>query len=177
MFKKWQFWLVMAGISGMVAMFVFGFMTDPKKVPSPLIGKQAPDFELTSLMESGSKIKLSELKGTPVIVNFWASWCVECRQEAPILERFHKQFGDKVRVLGIAIQDSPDGSIAFARKFGKTYFLGLDESGNISLDYGLYGVPETFFINPEGTIVFKQIGGLTPELLQFKLNEMLKSES
>ena len=114
-------------------------------------------------------VDLTGKKGNIMILNFWASWCVECRGEAHVLEAFHqKQKTSKkpLTVLGISIQDSEENARAFARQFGKTYFLALDDpSGSIAMDYGIYGVPETFFIDAEGIIRHKQIGGVTATLL------------
>jgi len=164
MYASWKFWTVLGALAGLVALFTFGFGKDPKLVPSPLVGKAAPPFAVDRINGAG-KISLADLKGTPVILNFWASWCVACREEAAILQAAHVKYElgqHKIRVIGIAIQDTPDKALAFAKRFGKTYFLGLDNGqGDISLSYGLYGVPETFFIDGDGRIAFKQIGPLT----------------
>jgi cytochrome c biogenesis protein CcmG/thiol:disulfide interchange protein DsbE len=166
MYRSWKFWTVIAVLAGLVALFTSGFGKDPKLVPSPLVGKAAPPFAVERINGPG-KIGLAELKGTPVILNFWASWCVACRDEAAILQAAHVKYElgqHKVRVIGIAIQDTPDKALAFAKRFGKTYFLGLDNAqGDISLSYGLYGVPETFFINGDGRIVYKQIGPVSEQ--------------
>ena len=92
MWKSWKFWAVWISILFFVALLAFGFTTDPKNVPSPLVGRTAPDFEVTAL-NGGQKIRLSELKGKLVLLNFWASWCQECRVEAHVLEAFHKKYG------------------------------------------------------------------------------------
>jgi cytochrome c biogenesis protein CcmG/thiol:disulfide interchange protein DsbE len=168
--KLWNkpgFWISWAAIAGLIAIFAFGFSTDPKKVPSPLIGKPAPDFVVKQL-DGNQQIRLSEVK-TPVILNFWASWCVECRTEAHVLEAFHQKQNTSeqpLTLIGISIQDSKENARAFAQRFGKSYFLALDDpSGTIALDYGIYGVPETFFIDAQGFIRHKQIGGVTAKLL------------
>ena len=175
MWISWKFWAVWVLIIGLIALFAFGFTIDPKKVPSPLIGKPAPDFEIKAL-NGNEKIRLSELKGKPVLLNFWASWCQECKVEAYILEAFHQKYGSKtqqIKVIGIAIQDTADKAKAFARLFGKTYFLSLDDNtGNIALDYGIYGVPETFIIDHEGIVVYKHIGAFDVELLEEKFKPL-----
>jgi len=177
MWKSWKFWVVWVSILCFIALLAFGFTTDPKNVPSPLLGRTAPDFEVTAL-NGRQKIRLSELKGKLVLLNFWASWCQECRVEAHVLEAFHKKYGsetEQIKVIGIAIQDTPAKAKAFARRFGKTYFLGLDDSaGNIAMDYGIYGVPETYFINPDNTIFYKHIGGVTTELVEKQFEPLLK---
>ena len=165
---SWKFWAVMTAIGGLVAMFWAGFGLDPKYVPSPLVGKPAPAFSVTQLNGTG-RVMLSDLRGTPVILNFWASWCVACREEASVLEAAHLKFEQeehRIRIIGIAVQDTPQQALAFAKRFGKTYFLALDNAaGDIGLNYGLYGVPETFFIDADGRITFKQVGAVTPELI------------
>lgn len=165
---SWKFWAVMGTIAALAALFTYGFTVNPKLVPSPLVGHAAPAFEVQQINGTG-RVSLAELKGTPFILNFWASWCVACRDEARILQQAHVTYekGEKkIRVIGIAIQDSPMPALSFARQFGKTYFLGLDNAaGDIALNYGLYGVPETFFIDARGVIQFKQIGPVTSELI------------
>jgi len=175
MIRSWKFWLVLAGIAVVVGLFAYGFTVDPKLVQSPLIGKPAPDFTVTRL-GGGETLHLAELRGTPVILNFWASWCVACRDEAALLEKAHRRYGlesGDVRVIGIAIQDRPEAARAFAERYGKTYFLALDgEAGDIALNYGLYGVPETFFIDRDGVIHHKQVGPVTWEGLVTQVNAM-----
>ena len=176
MWTSWKFWAVWVIVSGLILLLAFGFTTDPKKVPSPLIGTLAPNFEFNELNEE-QKFSLSEFKGIPIVLNFWASWCSECRTEAIVLEKFFQKYGvknKKVVMIGIAIQDSPTKAKAFAKHFGKTYLLGLDdEAGNIALDYGIYGIPETFFIDPNGIIFHKTIGMVTMELMEQKFKKFL----
>ncbi len=175
MIRSWKFWGVLSAIGAMVALFSYGFFVDPKLVPSPLVNKPAADFTVQQLNGEGS-LTLSDLRGTPVLLNFWASWCVACRDEAIILQEahlLHEVAQNKLRVIGIAIQDTPEKALAFAERFGKTYFLALDdEAGTIGLDYGLYGVPETFFIDAAGTIHYKQVGAVTRELIRAMVDEM-----
>jgi len=179
--KSWKFWLVWGVIGGFIALLAFGFSTDPRLVPSPLVGKAAMDFEGSDVFTS-EKFKLSENRGTPVIVNFWASWCVECRREAAILEQFYQEYGlgenPRVRVVGIAIQDTQDAARAFAKKYGKNYFLTLDQpEGTIALNYGIYGVPETFFVDQSGIIRYKHVGGVTPTVMRTWIEKMLEGQN
>ena len=177
MWTSWKFWAVWVIVLGLIILLAFGFTTDPKKVPSPLIGRPAPDFQVDEL-NGDQKFSLSEFKGIPIVLNFWASWCAECRTEAVILENFFQKYGvnnKQLVMIGIAIQDSPKNAKAFARHFGKTYLLGLDDDvGNIALDYGIYGVPETFFIDPEGIIFHKTIGMVTKELMEQKFKPFMQ---
>jgi cytochrome c biogenesis protein CcmG/thiol:disulfide interchange protein DsbE len=178
MLRSWKFWLVLAAIGGVAGLFAYGFTVDPKLVRSPLIGKPAPDFAATLLM--GGTISLAELRGTPVILNFWASWCVACREEAHVLEESHLRFEQeaaKLRVIGIAIQDTSAAAQAFAKQYGKTYTLALDaDDGRMALDYGVYGVPETFFIGADGIIHDKHVGPLTLAEITAQANSLIGAE-
>ncbi len=140
------------------------------------MGRPAPSFQLAGL-NTGEPLSLADLKGKPFILNFWASWCAACRDEAVVLEEAHQRYAvqqDKLRVVGIAIQDTPEDARAFARRFGKTYFLALDnEAGDISLNYGLYGVPETFFVDAQGIIRHKQIGAVTRKVIEEQVPRLL----
>jgi len=177
MWTSYKFWAVWMIVLGLIILLAFGFTTDPKKVPSPLMGRPAPDFKINEL-NGEQKFSLSEFKGIPIVLNFWASWCAECRTEAVILENFFQKYGannKQLVMIGIAIQDSSKNAKAFARHFGKTYLLGLDDdAGNIGLDYGIYGVPETFFIDPDGNIFHKTIGIVTKELMEQKFKPFLQ---
>jgi cytochrome c biogenesis protein CcmG, thiol:disulfide interchange protein DsbE len=122
------------------------------------------------------KISLSDLKGRTLIINFWASWCMTCRAEAHILEDFWQEHKDKgVVVLGVAVHDSLDDASEAAKLLNKTYPVGLDVGSDISIDYGVVGVPETYFINAQGVVVSKHIGALSKEVLEKNLAN-LKSE-
>ena len=177
MWTSYKFWAVWMIVLGLIILLAFGFTTDPKKVPSPLMGRPAPDFKINEL-NGEQKFSLSEFKGIPIVLNFWASWCAECRTESVILENFFQKYGvnnNQLVMIGIAIQDSPKNAKDFAAHFGKTYLLGLDDNaGNIALDYGIYGVPETFFIDPEGNIFHKTIGMVTTELMEQKFKPFLQ---
>ncbi len=179
MLRSWKFWAVMGGIAAMTALFVFGFTTNPKIVPSPLVGRQAPAFSVVD-MRTGEPLSLASLKGTPFLLNFWASWCVACRDEAHVLEAAHRRYGQdpqRFRVVGIAIQDKLEAARQFARRFGKTYYLALDTpEGDIGLNYGLYGVPESFFIDGEGVIRYKQIGAVTADVVAEHVPALIGAE-
>ena len=180
-YKAWWvagFVAVMAVIAGMTALFVFGFTVNPKLVKSPLVQRPAPGFAVAE-MNTGERVTLESLRGTPFLLNFWASWCVACRDEAHLLEAAYREWGQdpKVfRVIGIAIQDTPEEARKFAQHFGKTYYLALDDTaGDVSLNYGLYGVPETFFVDAQGIIRYKQIGAVTEDVLSTWIPKLIAS--
>ena len=144
---------------GLLGILAIGFTRDPGVVTSPLVGRPAPPFSLTSL--DGSTVSLADLRGRPLIVNFWASWCLPCRAEAPLLQRAAADFaGRGVEVLGIVYQDSAENARAFMHEYGQTYPGLLDPDGRTALDYGVFGIPETYFIDRGGRIVSKQTGPL-----------------
>ena len=164
MMRSWKFWAALVAVVGLVVMFSYGLTVDPKLVKSPLLEQPAPAFTVTRL-NGTETLSLTDLRGKPVVLNFWASWCVACREEARLLQAAYLDLDKdkgRVRVIGIAIQDTPEAAQAFADRYGKTYFLALDnKAGEISLNYGLYGVPETFFIDARGIIRFKKVGAVT----------------
>ena len=177
-FQSLKFWCAIAVILGFIGLLAFGLTSNPKHVPSPLVGKPAPEFTVVS-MDGKASLRLSDLRGKPVVLNFWASWCLACQTEARILKSYHlkydKQEG-RIRVLGIAIQDQLLTARAFALRFGKEYFLALDdEKGSIALDYGIYGVPETFFIDARGIVQDKHVGELTEAVMAQEVQALLEA--
>lgn len=151
---------------GIIALLTRGLYVNVEKVPSALVGKPAAAFTLPAIDPAQPPVDLTNYRGKPVIVNFWASWCTSCREESQLLETFWQLWKDKgIQVIGIAVQDTPEAAQEFARRAGKTFPLAIDESGKTGLDYGVYGVPETFFIDASGTILYKEAGPLDRETL------------
>ena len=177
MFKIWQFWSVMVVIFAMTAMLAYGFWVDPKLVKSPLIGQPVPSFSVRE-MNTGERIGSASLKGTPYMLNFWGSWCPACRDEAHLLEAAHQKWGQepkRFRVIGIAFNDTLDAARAFAKRFGKTYFLALDDAeGTVILNFGLYGAPETFFVDKNGIVRHKKVGALSQQEIEEQVTALLK---
>lgn len=168
----WKKLAVVLGAVGVVALLAYGLTRNPRDFPSPLVDRKAPEFSLT--LFDGRKITLEELKGKPVVVNFWASWCIPCREEAPWLEAAWRKYKKRgVVFLGINIQDRKANARAFIKEFGITYLNGVDPRGKISIDYGVYGVPETFFLDRQGKIAYKHLGVTSPSLLEEKIAEIL----
>ncbi len=149
-----------------------GLTTNPSKVPSALIGKAAEDFSVQIFqgqeffdLKTSLNLSRSHLAKRPTILNFWASWCVSCKEEAKFLEAFWQKNKPNVLVLGIAIQDTVENAARFANENGKTYPLALDESGKAFIDFGVYGVPESFFLDENGVIQYKEAGPVDEMIL------------
>ena len=162
--------LVVLVLAGVVALFAWALSRE-QTLASPLVGKPAPAFTMR-LYAADSTISLPELRGTPVVLNFWASWCLACRDEARVLEAGWQRYGPGVAFVGIAVNDEDAAAREFIRRFGKTYHLGPDADGSAAVDYGLYGVPETFFIGRDGTILSRHIGPLTAADLDERIAEL-----
>ncbi len=149
---------------GLLVVFWMAFGSDPHAVPFLLVGKPAPDFVMKDL-RSGERMTLAQLKGKPTVMNFWASWCGPCRVEHPYLEWGAKQYGQDVNFVGVVFEDSEEQALQFLRENGASYPQLFDERGQISVDYALSGVPETYFIDDQGIILDKFIGPLNPNQL------------
>jgi len=138
---------------------------------SPLLGHPAPDFTLAALStHSAPALHLASLKGKPVMLNFWASWCDVCKAEARLLQNtWQRVQGQGIVFVGIDIQDTQSDGLSFLQTYGITYPNVVDADGSVTINYGVTGVPETFFLNRQGVIVKKVIGELTEQTLENNL--------
>ena len=156
----------------LVGFLAVGLSRDPQEIPSPLIGKQAPAFELPQLGEPQKTFSPESMKGQPWILNVWASWCVACREEHPVLVELGKQ--DIAPIIGLDYKDKRDDAMTMLARQGNPYLLSaFDANGRVGIDYGVYGVPETYIIDKAGVIRFKHIGPITMELLNKKIIPLL----
>ena len=156
----------------LVGFFAIGLGLNPREVPSPLIGKPAPAFALPLLNAPDKKLSSQELKGKVWVLNVWASWCVPCRQEHPLITELAKTAG--VPVYGLNYKDKVADASAWLTKLGDPYAATVsDLDGLVGIDYGVYGVPETFVIDRQGVIRLKHIGPVTPEAMRDKVLPML----
>jgi cytochrome c biogenesis protein CcmG, thiol:disulfide interchange protein DsbE len=168
--RNWKALWILGAVGAVLALLAYGFTTDPRAISSILTGKPAPDFTL-SLFE-GRTVRLSDFKGKVVFLNFWASWCPPCRAEARLLEQSWQSYKDQgVVFLGVDIQDTEGAARGFIRESGIIYPNGRDPQDRTAIDFGVYGIPETFFIDAQGRITYKHIGGLDWKTIAAKLDD------
>jgi cytochrome c biogenesis protein CcmG/thiol:disulfide interchange protein DsbE len=152
----------------LAAFLAVGLRLNPREVPSPLIDKPAPAFRVPQLHAEGKTIAPEDLKGQVWLFNVWASWCVSCRVEHPHLVELAKR--NIVPIIGLNYKDTREAGQTWLREFGDPYALSaFDVDGRIGIDYGVYGVPETFLIDQNGMIRYKHIGPLSPEAIETRL--------
>ena len=166
--------LIPLAIFLVLAGFLFrGLFLNPREVPSPLVNKPAPQFSLAMLAQPERVFGPKDMQGQVWLLNVWASWCVACRQEHPLLVELSKQ--KAVPIIGLNYKDKPDAAAGWLAQFGNPYDLSVkDIQGNVGIDYGVYGVPETFLIDKAGVIRFKQIGPITEEVWTKKMLPMIE---
>ena len=166
--------LLPLGIFVLLAVFLaIGLTRDPREVPSPLIDKPAPAFTLHELHAPGKSLSAADLKGQVWLLNVWASWCVSCREEHPLLVELGK--ANVVPIYGLNYKDKPDAAMAWLGEMGNPYKASIvDADGRVGIDYGVYGVPETFVIDRDGIVRYKQIGPVTPQALKEKILPLVR---
>jgi cytochrome c biogenesis protein CcmG/thiol:disulfide interchange protein DsbE len=165
--------LPLAGFAVLVVFLGLGLGHDPREVPSPLIGKPAPAFTLARVDDPGQSVSSEDLRGRVWLLNVWASWCVACREEHALLLEFSKKA--LVPIYGLDYKDERLAGLRWLGQFGNPYAVTLsDPEGKVGIDFGVYGVPETFLIDKNGTIRYKQIGPITPEVLDKTLLPLIR---
>jgi cytochrome c biogenesis protein CcmG/thiol:disulfide interchange protein DsbE len=153
-----------------LGLLAYGFTTDPKYIPTPFIAKPAPPFTLT--LFDGRVLALDELRGKVVFLNFWASWCPPCRAEARTLEAAWRKYREQgVVFVVVNIQDKEESAREFLAECEITYPNGIDRGARIAIEYGVWGLPETFFIDRDGRITYKHVGSLGWQTITTKLEE------
>jgi cytochrome c biogenesis protein CcmG, thiol:disulfide interchange protein DsbE len=162
-------YLIPLGIFLVLVLFLaIGLGRDPHEVPSPLINKAAPTFRLPQLKESGKTFSAEDMRGKVWILNVWASWCVSCRDEHPLLLEYAKS--GAVPIYGLNYKDKREDALAWLDELGDPYVLSAaDLDGRVAIDYGVYGAPETYVIDQNGTIRLKHVGPVTPDVWSQKI--------
>lgn len=158
----------------LVVLLGVGLKLDPREVPSPFIGKPAPQFSLMRLDDPSQFIGPASMKGQVWLLNVWASWCTSCRAEHEVIKQLARD-GVAVPIIGLNYKDEPTDAIAWLRNYGNPYLTSaVDREGQVGIDWGVYGVPETFVIDKRGIIRYKQIGPVTGPALQEKILPLLR---
>lgn len=166
-----------------IALFAFGFTRNPGEIPSPLPGNPAPGFDLAVFAPGeaplaraiGDTLSLSDQAGKVVVVNFWASWCLACRDEHVALSETAREYADRpTQFVGVLYNDRPAAGIRWiAQMGGQSYPSVTDDASRTAIDYGLYGVPETFIIDPQGRIAYKHLGPISERVLRQWIDSLL----
>jgi cytochrome c biogenesis protein CcmG, thiol:disulfide interchange protein DsbE len=176
--RLWLMALPLVAFAALAALFWFGLQAgDPSRIPSALIGRPAPQTALPALdglVANGSQVPGLDPKmfqGKVSLVNVWASWCVPCHDEAPLLTQLGQD--KRLQLVGINYKDSPDNARRFLGRYGNPFgIVGVDGNGRAAIEWGVYGVPETFIVGRDGTILYKLVGPVTPE----NIDTVLKTE-
>ncbi len=168
---RWKV-LGMAIVVALIGLFGYGLTKDASLIPSPLVGSPAPEFRLARL-DALDSVALSELRGRAVVVNFWASWCLACRQEHASLVRAWRRYRDRgVVMVGVIFQDSKANARAYLAENGGGWTQLVDPKSRMAINYGVYGVPETFFIDADGIVRHKHIGPVSDSLLDTEIEAL-----
>lgn len=168
-----RFVIPLAAFVLMIGLLGYGLTLDPKKVPSPLIDKPAPSFSLVMLDAPQRQLSTRDMLGQVWVLNVWASWCVSCRAEHEVITRLAQK--NLVTVIGLNYKDEPVNALEWLQQFGNPYATSvIDRNGRIGLDWGVYGVPETFVIDAAGNIRYKHIGPVTHESLEAEIMPVLQ---
>ena len=168
-----RFAIPIAIFAALLVLLGIGLKLDPREVPSPLIGKPAPHFELPQLHQASKTFTERDMLGKVWVLNVWASWCVSCREEHPVL--LDLAAGGAVPIYGLNYKDKREDGLAWLKGMGDPYKLSIyDFDGRVGIDYGVYGVPETYVIDKAGVIRYKRIGPLTPQIVKEKVLPLVR---
>ncbi|KZD25632.1 DsbE family thiol:disulfide interchange protein [Tardiphaga robiniae] len=184
--RRWMLALPLLIFAALAALFWFRLGADPAKLPSALIGRAAPQTTLSALeglTDSGAPVPgldPAAFKGKVSLVNVWASWCVPCHEEAPLLTELGKD--KRLQLVGINYKDAPDNARRFLGRYGNPFgIVGVDGNGRAAIEWGVYGVPETFIVGRDGRIAYKMVGGITQEnyerVLKVEIDKALQAGS
>ena len=172
--RLWLFLLPLAAFLALALLLGRGLSLNPREVPSPLIGKPAPAFALPRLDNAAASVKREDFLGRTWVLNVWASWCAPCREEHPLWVDFARR--SKVPIVGLNYKDQRGNAMPWLKQLGDPYVMSLhDGDGKVAIDWGVYGVPETFVVDREGVVRFKHVGPVTAALMREKIEPLLKA--
>jgi cytochrome c biogenesis protein CcmG/thiol:disulfide interchange protein DsbE len=172
MAKSWRFLTPLIIFGALVVLLVIGLGKDPRKVPSPLIGKTVPEFRLPELTDSGRSLVDDDLRGQISLVNVWASWCSSCRQEHEALMVLSED--PDFQIVGLNWKDDAQDALAVLRLTGNPYDrIGYDPDNDVGIDWGVYGAPETFLVDQQGVIRYKHIGPIDRSVWEETLQPLI----
>ena len=173
--KRVARYAAVALILGLALTLALAFRRDPHDIRTGTVGKPAPAFTLRSLTD-GTSVSLDEYKGKVVVLNFWSSWCIPCKEENPALTDVWERYrGTDVVLLGIVFQDSAAAARDYTTRLGNTWTSAVDDSGQVALSYGVFGPPETYFIGADGIIAGRHIGPIDPSTLMTGIETLRRS--
>jgi cytochrome c biogenesis protein CcmG/thiol:disulfide interchange protein DsbE len=156
--------------------FFVGFNRDPKLIPSPMIDKPSPAFSVPGLRGNDGTVSNARFEGKVTLVNFFASWCIPCRIEHPLLMELART--GAVQIVGVNYKDKPEDALNWLRQLGDPYgVIGADRDGRAAIDWGVYGVPESYIVDKQGRIRFKQVGPITEDVWRKDMAPMIKELS
>jgi cytochrome c biogenesis protein CcmG/thiol:disulfide interchange protein DsbE len=179
--------LALIASAPVIALFAYGFTRSPSEIPSPLPGRDAPPFTLAVLtpgdrsptFQKGDTIRLTDLRGKVVVLNFWASWCIPCRTEHAALSEAAAYYANRpTQFIGVQYNDLPSSGLRWIADVGGISYPSVtDVDSRTAIDYGLYGVPETFIIDPSGKVAYKHLGPITTSVLRRVIDSVLVSST
>jgi cytochrome c biogenesis protein CcmG, thiol:disulfide interchange protein DsbE len=170
---RWQYLAPLAVFVILLGFLGVGLKLDPRQVPSPLIDKPAPAFALPTLHDPAKTVTLADMRGKVWLLNVWASWCAPCREEHPHLVDFARR--GVAPMVGLNYKDQRADAQAWLKRLGDPYVASLfDTKGTVGIDFGVYGVPETFVIDKQGVVRLKHIGPVTPQVLRDRIEPLLR---
>ena len=173
--RRWLAFVPLAVFIGLATLFLIGLQGDPQKLPSALIGKPVPDFSLGALEGIDRPgLATADLSGAVTVVNVFASWCIPCHEEHPQLVELARD--SRIRMAGINQKDQPENARRFLERNGNPYQrVGVDPNGRAAIEWGVYGVPETFIVGRDGRILYKHVGPITPQILTARIKPQIEA--
>lgn len=178
--RRWPLWAAFAAVAALLALLAVGLTRDPRQLPSALIGQPWPQRELPLLESPGHRMGPAQWRGKARVVNLWASWCVTCQQEHPVLMRLAadlKAAGHADQLIGLNYKDQRPAALGWLGRLGNPFFASLqDADGRLGIDLGVYGAPETFVVDAQGIIRAKYVGALTDEIVRTQIQPLLEQQ-